>query len=225
MSTDVPAFAQHWGLLPLFPDFPYIVPVGERAVQQWQRAYFEGIDWPNVGGMSTAEAMRYKAMLIRPFAQTLMPLQSDYVSFRRHSLAAIDHSKQAHAVLAQNVQTLAANDLAIQSTNARQDGMLAELSSCSANQANTLDMLSERVRVLESKLEEARAKVSRLESENLDLRHRLPWDFVDPRSAVSLATRISMAQEHAERHSPFGSASNTPFISRCPSRSSSIDGT
>ena len=217
-----PPFARNWGLsLPPFQERPCITPVGEEtgSVRDWQEILIRRVDWPSTTNFSTAEALRMKMMIVRPFAQVMMPLQFDYVTFRRKVLETIEHSKVQHASLAETVGAVTHN---LSTTKLTLDAHAGRLGSCEIRCEDCIGQLEHHVKMLHGKILNLEARNLHLESQiaNLqhtqdDVIHSLPWQSVDPRDSVSVAERIEAAQAYASSRGP------SPIASRVHSRTSS----
>ena len=68
------------------------------------------VDWPRTDGRSLGEALKYKTWVVTPFAQILMPLQHDYILFRRKTLETLQQIITEQQTLQGVVATLAEND-------------------------------------------------------------------------------------------------------------------
>ena len=216
-----PPFARNWNLsLPPYQRYPFIVPVGEDTgfVHDWIRLMQDQVDWPD-RNIQRPLAFQMRMMIVRPFAQVMMPLQFDYVTFRRKVLETIEHSKVQHASLAETVGAVTHN---LSITKQTLDAHEGRLGSCEILCRDCIGQLEHHVKTLHGKILNLEARNLQLESQiaNLqhtqdDVIHSLPWQSVDPKDSVSVAERIEAAQAYASSRGP------SPIASRVHSRASS----
>ena len=215
MAYEWPAFARNWGLyLRPFESLPYIVPKTDANVRDWTHALTSQVDWPHADGMSRGEMVKYKMWVVRPFAQILMPLQHDYILFRRKSVETLQRIIEEQQTLQGVVATLAENDRWMKETidtcgfqlnNKGQQISRTEASVIQLEQR--INFLQNRIHVLECKMKDKDEIIALLVSRNV------PWEEIDPGATVPILQRIQEAQRWKQARS----RSVSPHHSRAPS--------
>ena len=215
MAYEWPDFARHWGLhLRPFELQPYIVPKDDNNVKEWQKLMIKNVDWPRPEGLSVGQALTYKMWIVQPFAQILMPLQHDYILFRRKSVETLQRIIEEQQTLQGVVATLAENDRWMKETidtcgfqlnNKGQQISRTEASVIQLEQR--INFLQNRIHVLECKMKDKDEIIALLVSRNV------PWEEIDPGATVPILQRIQEAQRWKQARS----RSVSPHHSRAPS--------
>ena len=196
MAYQWPAFAERWNfILPPYESNPFIVPVGHTDVKAWQKILSQNIDWPTDKRMSPAEIIKYKMWIVRPFAQVMMPLQNDYIEFRRKTLETLQALMDAQTRMDTAVCTLAEND------NAHRDaiGAQKQANGTNASQITRTEtslveleqqviQLQKQVYVLECKMQAKDETIASLVAKTYS------WEEVDPGDSVTVLERINAAK-------------------------------
>jgi hypothetical protein len=222
MAYQWPAFANQWGFsMAPFQLRPHIVPPGDGHVRDWKKLMIAHVDWPTSPGLTVAEALRLKMWIIQPFAQMLMPLQHDYILFRRKTLEQLQLLMQAQQNVDNTVITLASNDRANKATidafcawqhtvtqsKNKQAEQLSRTEASLVQVEQHVIKLHAQIHVLECQMQCKDAEIRMLTA------RCVPWESLDPRTTVPFKQRIREAQSFASARS----RSMSPFSSRAPS--------
>lgn len=230
MAYEWPAFATDWGLhLRPFESLPFIVPKNNDVVRHWTKILTEQVDWPRNDGMSLGEALRYKMWVVRPFAQILMPLQHDYILFRRKTLETLQQIMAEQQTLQGVVATLTENDRWTQETIEDRKHALSNFAAeatCQLTNQNqqisrteaSVIQLEERIEVLEKRIYIQECKMKdKDETIALLVARNVPWEDIDPGATVPILERIQDAQRWVAARSRPVSPCSSRAPSPCPS--------